>query len=112
MSNDNVGTATPAETIKTLWHKACFKRVPVKSETNPNKHAWRRTSAYVPLKVFTRSLIKDGNEVAVKFLSNKEGTLNEKKSETNAMRARASGQASKLSRKSKKSSSKKPTDMV
>lgn len=97
-----------SEQVKKLWHEACFKKVGVPAPTPENKsrikYHWERKESFVSLKQFVRQLVADGNPLAAEWKSHKEGSLNQKRTETNQMVARASGQASRLARKSKKSS--------
>ena len=63
---------------------------------------WKASKAPVSLKKFARQLVKDGDQTAQEWFSNKRGAKNEKRSEKNLQRIAAERQATKASKKGKK----------
>jgi hypothetical protein len=72
-----IGTSTPSLTLKQMWAQSKSK---------------------ISLKAFARLQVKEGNELAKTWFSNKSGSLNEKRNDKNVARVMAERQATKSSR--------------
>jgi len=98
-----VGTATPALTIRQKWHEAHFKRVSADDKHNPTKRLWVPNGGAPSLKKFARELLKTGDPVAKEWFANKKGDKNLKRSDANIKAQREAAMASKAARKKSKS---------
>lgn len=96
-----LGVATPALTIKQMWHDAHHVLQDVGDKHNPRKQLWVKRAGAPSLKKYARDLAKSGNDVAKAWFSNKVGELNAKRSEKNTGRISLEKQASKAARRKK-----------
>ncbi len=94
-----LGVATPALTIRQMWHEAHFTRKDVGDKHNPRKRIYVRNHGAPSLKRFARELAKSGNQVAKDWFANKSGAKNAERSEKNRSRVALEKQASKAARR-------------
>ena len=107
-----VGVSTPSSQIKLLWHQEHFVLQDVGNSKNPRKQAYIKHKAAPSLKKYARTLLAQGNEVAVNWYANKAGKLNEKRSDKNKARIALEAQASMSARKKKSQKAPKATATV
>jgi hypothetical protein len=86
-----IGIATPSLIIKQLWHKEWF--------TISNKKDLLRKKGCPSLKQFARQLVKLDKSEAKEWLANKNGKLNQERSDKNKGRISSERQATRSSRK-------------
>ncbi len=96
-----LGVATPALTIRQMWHEAHFTRKDVGDKHNPRKRVYVRNHGAPSLKRYARELAKSGNQVAKDWFANKLGAKNAERSEKNRSRISLEKQASKAARRKK-----------
>ena len=95
-----VGTASPADQIKLMWHEEHFLVDDVGHAKNPRKQAWKPKHSNIPsLKRYARQLAASGNETAQAWFANKGGKLNAERTDANKARVATERTASKSARK-------------
>lgn len=100
-----IGKATASLTLRQLWHAAYFRKVSIKDDKGTHIRFDLVPNPGGPsLKTFARSLVKDGNQIAKDWFAHKHGSLDQKRSEKNAMDAKAAASATKQERRKKKAS--------
>jgi hypothetical protein len=101
-----LGQATAAQTLKQLYHQACFKRVDAEDKHNPGKKVWIKNPDAPSLKQFARELRGENLDVAALWFNHKKGSANTKRSDANIASAKAAGTATKMERRKKSAGSK------
>lgn len=96
-----LGVATPALTIKQMWHEEHHVLQDVGDKHNPRKQAWVKRSGAPSLKKYARQLAASGNDVAKAWFANKGGETNAKRADKNVTRISLEKQASKAARRKK-----------
>jgi hypothetical protein len=97
-----IGEPTSGLTIKQLWHQAHFRRVDSSDKDHPFRKSLTRVAGAPSLKSFAAKLAKDGNQVAKDWFDHKDGSLNQKRTEANAIKAAESGRSTKAAKRKKK----------
>lgn len=97
-----VGIATPALTIRQMWHAAHFKKVDAGTKAHPNRKVWAPLPDAPSLKAFARKLLAAGDATAKAWFDNKHGKTRTRRSEENASKAKLLAQATKAARSKKK----------
>lgn len=94
-----VGVATPALTMRQLWHQAFFERI----AGHGGVRQWqpRLGVEVLSLKRFARALLAKGDQVAGTWFDNKAGRHNQARSEANIKAAREAAFATKTERRKK-----------
>src|ERR1035437_8551508 len=97
----DVGVATAALTLKQLWHASTHVLVDVGDRHNPRKQQFVRKAGSDSLKRFARKLLLAKDPLAVDWFSRQRGSMNEKRTDANRMRANLERQATKAGRSKK-----------
>jgi hypothetical protein len=104
-----VGEASSSKALKRLWHETHFIRRNIGDKYNPRKTEWVRQAGAPSLRQFARSQDKADNQVAKDWFKQKDGLLNEKRSDKNTSRIALERQASKSARRKNSQGSKSKT---
>ena|SRR5271165_2639957 len=107
-----VGIASASQTLKQMWHEAHHVLQSVGNSKNPRKELWVKHKGAPSLKKFGRQLALAKDPVAMAWLSNKSGGLNEKRTDKNRARISLERQASSSARKKKSQKAPKATAAV
>ena len=97
-----VGTTTPALTLKARWHAEHFKLVDTIDNAHRNRQSYVVKAGAPSLKAYARQLAKSGDKNAETWLANKAGENNQERSAANAQMAKTCAGATKLGRKKSK----------
>ena len=96
-----LGEATPAKAVKLLWHEEHFILQNVGDKHNPRRQAWVRKAGAPSLKRYAKQLASAGNQVAKDWFANKDGLLNEERSDKNKTRISLEKAATKQAKRKK-----------